>query len=162
MAKSKKDQCCKCRTENPTLHIRQAYYCQTCFMFQFVGKFRSILIRLRNGNRKKGKVLLACSGGPSSMALVHLTKNIMHTLPNEKKKIQVVPEAIVCHIDESPLWGDMVSERPRMDIADPFCRTLLQPTCSVKGSRSTIQTLNSSATPSTTSFVLRSGPKPRR
>ncbi|KAG1611381.1 hypothetical protein G6F46_009299 [Rhizopus delemar] len=31
----------------------------------------------------------------------------MHTLPNEKKKIQVVPEAIVCHIDESPLFDAM-------------------------------------------------------
>ncbi|KAI9268722.1 hypothetical protein BY458DRAFT_533839 [Sporodiniella umbellata] len=28
----------------------------------------------------------------------------MHTLPSEKKKIQVVPEAIICHIDESSLF----------------------------------------------------------
>lgn len=55
----------------------------------------------------------------ASRALVHLTKNIMHTLPNEKKKIQVVPEAIVCHVDESPLWGETVSERPRRNMTDP-------------------------------------------
>ncbi|RCH85322.1 Cytoplasmic tRNA 2-thiolation protein 2 [Rhizopus azygosporus] len=76
-------------------------------MYQYVGKYRSILIRLRHGSRKKGKVLLACSGGPSSISLVDLTKNIMHTLPNEKKKIQVVPEAVICHIDESSLFDSM-------------------------------------------------------
>lgn len=79
-------------------------------MYQYVGKYRSILIRLRHGSRKKGKVLLACSGGPSSISLVDLTKNIMHTLPNEKKKIQVVPEAVICHIDESSLFDSMVIE----------------------------------------------------
>ncbi|KAI7904948.1 uncharacterized protein BX663DRAFT_501126 [Cokeromyces recurvatus] len=97
--------CCKCKTEPATVLIRQAYYCQSCFTFVFIGKYRSILLRLRNNDRKKGKVLLACSGGPSSIAMLNLTKNFMKVLPNEKKKIQLIPEAIVCHIDESSLFG---------------------------------------------------------
>ncbi|KAG2236174.1 hypothetical protein INT48_003793 [Thamnidium elegans] len=96
--------CCKCKTEAATVLIRQAYYCQSCFMFTFVGKYRSILLRLRNGNRQNGKVLLACSGGPSSIAMVNLTKNFMRVVPTEKKKVQLIPEAIVCHIDESSLF----------------------------------------------------------
>ncbi|KAI9480418.1 MAG: hypothetical protein EXX96DRAFT_562519 [Benjaminiella poitrasii] len=98
-------QCCKCKTESATILIRQAYYCQSCFIFVFVGKYRSILLRLRNNDRKKGKVLLACSGGPSSIAMLNLTKNFIKVLPNEKKKIQLIPEAIVCHIDESTLFN---------------------------------------------------------
>ncbi|CAO3631696.1 unnamed protein product [Mucor fragilis] len=102
--KSIKKPCCKCKTENATLLIRQAYYCQPCFMFVFIGKYRSILLRLRNNDRKNGKVLLACSGGPSSIAMVNLTKNFMRVVPSEKKKVQLIPEAIVCHIDESTLF----------------------------------------------------------
>ncbi|GAN00665.1 cytoplasmic tRNA 2-thiolation protein 2-like [Mucor ambiguus] len=102
--KSTKKPCCKCKTETATLLIRQAYYCQSCFMFVFIGKYRSILLRLRNNDRKNGKVLLACSGGPSSIAMVNLTKNFMRVVPSEKKKVQLIPEAIVCHIDESTLF----------------------------------------------------------
>lgn len=95
-------QCCKCKTEAATVLIRQAYYCQSCFIFVFVGKYRSILLRLRN--RQTGKVLLACSGGPSSIAMMNLTKNFMRVIPSEKKKVHLIPEAIVCHIDESSLF----------------------------------------------------------
>ncbi|OAD01597.1 hypothetical protein MUCCIDRAFT_156834 [Mucor lusitanicus CBS 277.49] len=37
-------------------------------------------------------------------AMVNLTKNFMRVVPSEKKKVQLIPEAIVCHIDESTLF----------------------------------------------------------
>ncbi|KAI8370943.1 hypothetical protein BD560DRAFT_396404 [Blakeslea trispora] len=102
--KASDKKCCKCKTAAATVLIRQACYCQSCFIFVFIGKYRSILLRLKDNNRKNGKVLLACSGGPSSIAMLNLTKNFMHIVPTEKKKIQLIPEAIVCHIDESSLF----------------------------------------------------------
>lgn len=44
-------------------------------------------------------------------AMVNLTKNFMRVVPSEKKKVQLIPEAIVCHIDESTLFESTVSER---------------------------------------------------
>lgn len=42
-------------------------------------------------------------------AMVNLTKNFMRVVPSEKKKVQLIPEAIVCHIDESTLFESTVS-----------------------------------------------------
>jgi cytoplasmic tRNA 2-thiolation protein 2 len=44
-------------------------------------------------------------------AMVNLTKNFMRVVPSEKKKVQLIPEAIVCHIDESTLFESTVSEK---------------------------------------------------
>lgn len=41
-------------------------------------------------------------------AMVNLTKNFMRVVPTEKKKVQLIPEAIVCHIDESTLFENNV------------------------------------------------------
>lgn len=40
--------------------------------------------------------------------MVNLTKNFMRVVPTEKKKVQLIPEAIVCHIDESALFENNV------------------------------------------------------
>ncbi|KAI8884913.1 hypothetical protein K501DRAFT_216726 [Backusella circina FSU 941] len=98
--------CCKCKSEQSTVLIRFAPYCQKCFLYVFVGKYRSILLRLKPIERVRGKVLLACSGGPSSMALVNLTNDFIQPVPEHKKKIQLVPSAVICHIDESTLFGN--------------------------------------------------------
>ena len=43
--------------------------------------------------------------------MLNLTKNFMRIVPTEKKKIQLIPEAIVCHIDESSLFESTVCIR---------------------------------------------------
>ena len=47
----------------------------------------------------------------ASSAMVNLTKSFMRVVPSEKKKVQLIPEAIVCHIDESTLFESTVSAR---------------------------------------------------
>ncbi|SAM09220.1 hypothetical protein [Absidia glauca] len=102
----KNEPCCKCKTELSTVRLRHTFYCNKCFVYTFVGKYRSNLNRSKAIGRKKGKVLLACSGGPSSIAMLHLTSTFMVINPNEKKKVAMVPSAVVCHIDESTLFGE--------------------------------------------------------
>ncbi|ORZ22641.1 hypothetical protein BCR42DRAFT_406683 [Absidia repens] len=63
----KNEPCCKCKTELSTVRLRHTFYCNKCFVYTFVGKYRSNMNRSKAIARKKGKVLLACSGGPSSM-----------------------------------------------------------------------------------------------
>lgn len=41
---------------------------------------------------------------PVYSAMMNLTKNFMRVIPSEKKKVHLIPEAIVCHIDESSLF----------------------------------------------------------
>jgi hypothetical protein len=40
--------------------------------------------------------------------MLHLTSTFMVINPNEKKKVAMVPSAVVCHIDESALFGEQV------------------------------------------------------
>ncbi|KAL1928299.1 hypothetical protein VTP01DRAFT_3215 [Rhizomucor pusillus] len=101
--------CCKCKTSDATVLIRHAYYCQPCFVYAAVGKYRSIINKSRSIARTKGRVLLACSGGPCSIAMIHLTREFMHVAPHEKKKVQLMTGATVCHIDESALFKEQVN-----------------------------------------------------
>ncbi|CDH49968.1 cytoplasmic trna 2-thiolation protein 2-like [Lichtheimia corymbifera JMRC:FSU:9682] len=98
--------CLKCKTADATVLIRHAYYCQTCFVYAVIGKYRTIINKSKAIARIKGKVLLACSGGPSSIAMLDLTKDFMHVEPHQKKKIQLLESATICHIDESALFQD--------------------------------------------------------
>lgn len=43
--------------------------------------------------------------------MVNLTKNFMRIVPTEKKKVQLIPEAIICHIDESTLFQNNVWQK---------------------------------------------------
>ncbi|CAO3648699.1 unnamed protein product [Cunninghamella echinulata] len=99
-----RENCCKCKTELSTVRLRHAFYCNKCFVYTYVGKYRFNINRSKSISRKKGKVLLACSGGPSSIAMIHLTSGFTIVNPTEKKKIALVPSAVVCHIDESALF----------------------------------------------------------
>lgn len=40
--------------------------------------------------------------------MIHLTSGFMIVNPTEKKKIALVPSAVVCHIDESALFEQQV------------------------------------------------------
>lgn len=44
------------------------------------------------------------TASPVASAMMNLTKNFMRVIPSEKKKVHLIPEAIVCHIDESSLF----------------------------------------------------------
>ncbi|KAI7868785.1 hypothetical protein BDF14DRAFT_1790886 [Spinellus fusiger] len=104
--------CCKCKTESAAVLIRHAYYCRSCFIFVFVGKYRSIITKSRSIARNRGKVLLACSGGLSSLTMTHLTHEFRRVEPHEKKKVQLLGPAVLCHLDESALFGtENTSER---------------------------------------------------
>lgn len=41
-------------------------------------------------------------------AMIHLTREFMHVAPHEKKKVQLMTGATVCHIDESALFKEQV------------------------------------------------------
>jgi hypothetical protein len=60
----------------------------------------------------------------------------MRVVPSEKKKVQLIPEAIICHIDESTLFETTVSvliqpflskretnQLPRMDLPKNWLKT---------------------------------------
>lgn len=47
--------------------------------------------------------------------MVNLTKNFMRVVPTEKKKVQLIPEAIVCHIDESSLFENNVCKKKKTE-----------------------------------------------
>ncbi|ORY99343.1 hypothetical protein BCR43DRAFT_544839 [Syncephalastrum racemosum] len=100
--------CIKCKTADATVLIRHALYCQECFLYAFAGKYRLILSKSNAMRSNRGKVLLACSGGPSSIAMLNLTKDFMHVDPAAKKKKSLIPSAIVYHIDESALFNEQV------------------------------------------------------
>ncbi|CEP14391.1 hypothetical protein [Parasitella parasitica] len=46
--------------------------------------------------------------------MVNLTKNFMHVGPTELKKIQLIPEAIICHIDESTLFDSTANSSEKL------------------------------------------------
>ncbi|KAI8970445.1 hypothetical protein BDF20DRAFT_125404 [Mycotypha africana] len=47
--------------------------------------------------------------------MVELTKNFMRILPNEKKKIQLIPQAVICHIDESAIFQQTVESEEKLN-----------------------------------------------
>ncbi|CAG8623335.1 6338_t:CDS:2, partial [Racocetra fulgida] len=61
--------------------------------------------KLRSANSKGEKVLVGFSGGPSSRAMLQLLSNYNEVLPNEISKKPLFTEVLVCHIDESPIFG---------------------------------------------------------
>ncbi|XP_042866004.1 cytoplasmic tRNA 2-thiolation protein 2-like [Penaeus japonicus] len=91
--------CRKCGTGTAevVLRVRDAY-CRECFLAYFVHKFRSTIGKskqIRHGD----KVLVATSGGPSSVAMVHLIRQGLNETSH--KQLRFVPAFL--YVDESCL-----------------------------------------------------------
>ncbi|RUS33500.1 hypothetical protein BC938DRAFT_471355 [Jimgerdemannia flammicorona] len=98
--------CIKCKTSPSVVVVRHATYCKSCFLFTFVGKFRTIIMKSKVVSQKEGeRVLLAFSGGPSSRAMLHLLSDFQYIVPHETSKRQLFSGVTICHIDESALFG---------------------------------------------------------
>ncbi|CAG8585965.1 9993_t:CDS:10 [Cetraspora pellucida] len=103
--KSITKKCIKCKS-TPTILIRHSTYCKQCFQHAFVGKFRKNMDKLRSVNSKGEKVMVGFSGGPSSSrAMLQLLSDYNEVLPNEISKKPLFSEVLVCHIDESSIFG---------------------------------------------------------
>ncbi|CAG8603202.1 5242_t:CDS:2 [Cetraspora pellucida] len=61
--------------------------------------------KLRSINSKGEKVMVGFSGGPSSRAMLQLLSDYNEVLPNEISKKPLFSEVLVCHIDESSIFG---------------------------------------------------------
>jgi hypothetical protein len=72
-----------------------------------VGLFRRPLFNVRLESTSLFKLTRAdCN--IYSRALVNLTNDFIQPVPEHKKKIQLIPSAVICHIDESTLFGNNV------------------------------------------------------
>ncbi|KAJ3322542.1 Cytoplasmic tRNA 2-thiolation protein 2 [Boothiomyces sp. JEL0866] len=87
--------CYKCKTEKPDLHVRNSDFCKSCFLDSTIHRFRNNLMKIQKGN-----VLVALSGGPSSMCLLDLMSNFNSVDPVNKRQPKY-PNVHVCHIDIS-------------------------------------------------------------
>ncbi|RKP14733.1 hypothetical protein BJ684DRAFT_18886 [Piptocephalis cylindrospora] len=101
--------CVKCRTEKACAYVREAGYCQPCFIHQMTGKVRTHLTRTPLPGdirevRGKCRVLLAFSGGPSSRVLLDMVAH--YTGEHVNQQARRFGEISVVHVDESILEED--------------------------------------------------------
>ncbi|CAO3696462.1 unnamed protein product [Umbelopsis ramanniana] len=108
--------CTKCKTAQAVVTLRHSPFCQPCFEFLFVGKYRTVINQSKpiQSKLRIGKVLLAVSGGHSSLAMLELTAGFSFAPPEQKKKIHTFGSVSVCHIDESSLFEGSESTIPRI------------------------------------------------
>lgn len=95
---TKESGCKKCASKEPFVLISKIHaYCGPCFDEYCTGKFRATVGKARsvqNGFR----VLIACSGGVSSLALVQMVKQGLE-LENHHRRLRFVP--VITHICDS-------------------------------------------------------------
>ncbi|KAJ3275247.1 hypothetical protein HDV01_000974 [Terramyces sp. JEL0728] len=87
--------CYKCKAQKPDLHVRNSDFCKSCFLDSTIHRFRNNLMKIKAGN-----VLVALSGGPSSMCLLDLMSNFNSVDPVNKRQPKY-PNVHVCHVDVS-------------------------------------------------------------
>ncbi|KAK7084126.1 Cytoplasmic tRNA 2-thiolation protein 2 [Halocaridina rubra] len=91
--------CRKCDTERAVVVLRlKDVYCKMCFLSYFVHKFRSTIGKSKQ-IRPGDHVLIATSGGPSSMAMLHLVRDGLNETSHKKLRFQPA----FLYIDESCL-----------------------------------------------------------
>ncbi|GAB5591084.1 Cytoplasmic tRNA 2-thiolation protein 2 [Umbelopsis nana] len=115
--------CTKCKTAPAVVILRHSPFCQPCFEFLFVGKYRSAINRSKAISNKMytGKSLKGLFDSYTfylpltfQSAMLNLTAAFMHTKPHEKNKVHVFSGVSIYHIDESSLFGDSESTSSRI------------------------------------------------
>ncbi|KAJ3081706.1 Cytoplasmic tRNA 2-thiolation protein 2 [Quaeritorhiza haematococci] len=91
--------CCKCKVVPPCVFVRRALFCKACFQDSVVHRFRTCIQKSRHV-KDGDKIMIACSGGPSSRTLLHAVHDFHNVSARQRQKFS---EIIVCHIDESCL-----------------------------------------------------------
>lgn len=92
--------CRKCASKGSIVLRKKDAYCENCFNASVNHKFRATLGKskmIKSGQ----KVLVACSGGLASTALLHLVKNGINE--NQHKRLRICPVAL--YIDEGAIWN---------------------------------------------------------
>lgn len=92
--------CAKCKTEPPSVNVRRALFCKTCFQQSLVQRFRSSLGK--STLLSSSTVLLCYSGGISSSVLLGLMADYFGVDPRKRSQILKV---IVVFVDESQVYG---------------------------------------------------------
>ncbi|KAL1923429.1 uncharacterized protein VTP21DRAFT_8409 [Calcarisporiella thermophila] len=102
--------CWKCKTQKPVILVRHVLYCKTCFLYVYNGKFRANMTKSPAiQSRRQARAILAFSGGPSSLSMIHL----MYTryrlgMPDPKR--QYFADMKVCYIEESMILSNGENE----------------------------------------------------
>ena len=98
--------CRKCRIKPSVVSARNNQYCQECFLQGTEHRFRTHFLKIKAPENPQ--VLLALSGGESSSCLIELFTPFSKCSSNPKKPLQY-PSVLVCHIDQSCIYGDKVA-----------------------------------------------------
>jgi cytoplasmic tRNA 2-thiolation protein 2 len=88
--------CHKCKVKEPKVLIRNSEFCQACFQDSVIHRFRNNLQRLKKVPESP-RVLLAVSGGKSSLMMMKLMKDFCQTGSNSKR-IAKFPFVSVFHV----------------------------------------------------------------
>jgi cytoplasmic tRNA 2-thiolation protein 2 len=94
--------CVKCKEVLATIIRPRAAYCKDCFLSMLHHRFRMALGKPKVLNFDE-RILIAYSGGPSSLALTHMTWMAMND--DKNKRLRIHP--IICHVDESDFVGNV-------------------------------------------------------
>ena len=96
--------CHKCKEREPTTNVRIPL-CNECLINTVVHRFRTNMMKLQT-IEKECKVLVACSGGPSSIALLSLMNQFCKIDPSQQMRKPKFPEIVCVHVDQSIVFNN--------------------------------------------------------
>ncbi|KAH9247999.1 hypothetical protein BASA81_014374 [Batrachochytrium salamandrivorans] len=115
--------CNKCKVAKPSVVVKRAEFCSSCFIGSVAHRFRGNLAKSTLPDNSK--LMLAFSGGPCSRAMLHTMASYCQLDPDNPRKKRRFPDFCVCYVDQSSLFPDHVSEISKIkSIVESYHREL--------------------------------------
>eukprot|EP00842_Homolaphlyctis_polyrhiza_P003183 jgi/Hompol1/3866/HPOL_003397-RA len=110
--------CIKCKLAKPQVLLKQARFCNPCFLDSFVSRFRTNILKaaVPDGTR----LMVALSGGPSSRALLHVLADFCRIDPSNPHRHIKFPDFRVCYVDQSAVLGNNDSVQSIVDLCQQY------------------------------------------
>ncbi|KAI8924338.1 hypothetical protein BC831DRAFT_466071 [Entophlyctis helioformis] len=96
--------CNKCKAVKPSVMIKSAEFCRSCFLDSVAHRFRANLSKspLPEGSR----LMLGLTGGASSRVMLNALADFVKPLPANVRKPVRFPYYRVCYVDQSAVLGN--------------------------------------------------------
>ncbi|KAK6092891.1 Cytoplasmic tRNA 2-thiolation protein 2 [Batrachochytrium dendrobatidis] len=104
--------CNKCKVETPSIIVKRAEFCRSCFLDSVGHRFRGNLSK--SSIPEGSKLMVAFSGGPSSRALLQTMNDYCRVDSENNRKKRKFPEFCVCYVDQSSILDSHASDASKI------------------------------------------------